>query len=345
MMRLSVFLKGLPLFLVLFSLHQAWGQKDSLVLTNENIIVGEVKGMKKGVVTIETDYSDSDFKIEWGKIKTINTKTEFLITTKSGDRFNGALRPKDSVEISIVKVKDTLASFPKEEIVFLREVKSSFLSKIKASLSVGYNYTKAEDLSEFSIRTLLGYRAKRWGLNAKYNDIRSSREDAEPVERLEASLDYQFYLKHNWYTVTEISWLSNTEQNIKLRTLAKLGIGKYLIQTNSLYWGIQAGASYNNESFSVEQGETNNNSGEAFFGTELNLYDIKDLSLLTQAVVYPSLTESGRWRFDYNLDIKYDLPLNFYIKLGITLNYDNQPVKDASETDYIFQTMVGWDFN
>jgi hypothetical protein len=55
------------------------------------------------------------------------------------------------------------------------------------------------------------------------------------------------------------------------------------------------------------------------------------------------MTESGRWRIDYSFDTKYDLPLDFYIKVGFTLNYDNQPVAGASKTDYVFQTTFGWE--
>jgi len=68
-----------------------------------------------------------------------------------------------------------------------------------------------------------------------------------------------------------VSWLSNTAQNINLRTLGKLGIGNYIIQTNSMYWGVQTGISSNNESFDVENVYTAGNSTEAFLGTDANL--------------------------------------------------------------------------
>ncbi|MEP0714217.1 MAG: hypothetical protein ABJC55_20040, partial [Algoriphagus sp.] len=53
-------------------------QTDSLLLSNGNLIVGEIKSMDKGVLTIETDYSDSDFKITWGEIKKITSRTNYL---------------------------------------------------------------------------------------------------------------------------------------------------------------------------------------------------------------------------------------------------------------------------
>ena len=86
------------------------------------------------------------------------------------------------------------------------------------------------------------------------------------------------------------------------------------------------------------------NSAEAFAGLEINMYDIGDLSLLSSLVVYPSFTDEGRIRSDFMFDLKYDFPLDLYIKLGYTFNYDNQPAEGASDTDYLFQTTVGWDF-
>ncbi len=332
------------IFLLLGGFYTIHAQ-DSLVLSNNDIIVGELKEMNKSVAVMETDYSDSDFKIEWDEIKRIHTKAEFLISVFPGEQYDGQLISGDSTQLYIVKQQDTIASTTLDKIFFIREVKAGFLSRFSGELSVGYNMAKAENLSEFSIRSRLAYRAKRWTLSGKYDDIRSSRDNTDPVKRVDAALNYQYFLKRNWFTVTEVSWLSNTEQDIKLRTLGKIGVGKLLAQSKKLYWGLQAGATYNNETYNTTTGTSSQNSAEAFLGTELNLFDVKDFSLLTKATVYPSLTESNRWRFDYGIDLKYDLPLNFFVKLGFTFNYDSQPINNASNTDYIFQTTIGWDFN
>ena len=74
------------------------------------------------------------------------------------------------------------------------------------------------------------------------------------------------------------------------------------------------------------------------------MYDVGDLSLLSRAAAYPSFTEAGRWRAEMSFDAKYDLPLDFYIRLGFNLNYDNRPVEGASETDYVFQSGIGWEW-
>src|SRR5262245_31780504 len=53
---------------------------DSIILKNGDVIVGEIKSMDKGVLTIETDYSKSDITIKWSGIKEIYSTSHFMIT-------------------------------------------------------------------------------------------------------------------------------------------------------------------------------------------------------------------------------------------------------------------------
>jgi len=48
-------------------------QTDSILFRNDNYIVGEVKSMERGVLTVKTAYSDKDFQVEWDGIKEIYT--------------------------------------------------------------------------------------------------------------------------------------------------------------------------------------------------------------------------------------------------------------------------------
>ncbi len=329
------------ILIVLFLPNLVSAQSDSLVLSNGNTMVGELKEMKQNSATLSTDYSDDDFKIKWDKIKQLKTTTKFVVTLQSGERFNGFLSG-NSDRLEILNENGTLAATSMSKIVYLKQIKPEFWRNINASLSVGYNFTKANTLSQYSVRSHLQYRGKRWSGSSRYNHIISSQDNVPSTERLDANMVYNYFLKRKWFLVGEVNWLSNTAQNINLRTLGKAGFGRYLIQTNALYWGLQTGITLNYESFSNQGLDLQKESAEAFLGTEANLYNIGDLNLLSRIVVYPSLTESGRWRTDFNFDLKYDLPLDFFINFGVSLNYDNQPVLEGKETDYVLQTTVGW---
>jgi hypothetical protein len=329
------------LFVMVYNTHQLNAQVDTLYLKTSELLVGELKEMNRNVAVFETDYSDSDFKITWNKIKQISTTTQFLVTLNRGDRYSGRLKSSDD-KVYIILDQDTLAKTTIPEIVYLKKIESKFLSNLKASLSLGYNFTKANQLSQFSIRSNFTYTSRRWLASSNYDQIFSSQDEVNTTRRLDANALYNYFFQKKWYITSEINWLSNTAQNINLRTVSKLGVGRYIVNSNRLYWGFKTGLSFNNESFDFENTITTNNSWEAFFGTEANLYDIGDFNLLTRWVVYPSLSESKRIRTDLNIDVKYDLPLDFFIKFGLSLNYDNQPIQSGSQTDYVFQTTLGW---
>lgn len=353
-------MKRLLLFLTLiFSAHYLHAQTDSLLLGNGNLIVGEIKGMDKGVLTIETDYSDSDFKVTWKEINKIRSQTKYLITLSNGKRYNGTLNSIDSlqVEIDTYDPEGLLHNFSKKKIqteqpegdrevanltdvVYLNALDEGFWSRLSANIDLGWSLTRANNLRQFNLRSGLGYLADRWKAAASYNAIRSTQDGVAAVKRTDASAAYNYFLPKDWFLLYNFTFLSNTEQLIKSRVGNQIGLGKYIVHTNKTYFGFQTGVNLNSESYFDDT--PSRNSGEAMLGAELNIYDIGDLNLLTSVMAYPSFTQRDRFRTDYKLDIKYEFFSDFYVQLGTTMNFDNQPVEGAAKLDYVIQTTVGW---
>ncbi len=329
--------------LFFFGIFSAFSQVDSLIFKNGNYIVGEVKSMDRNILKIETDYSDDDFTIEWDGIKEIYTETFFLITLTDGSRYNGHLKSTEPGKISIETDDGKTVDVNLIDIVILNDLDKGFWNQIYATVDFGLDLTKANNFRQFSMRSNIGYIAKLWQLDANYNLLKSEQDDVDDINRTDGGLTFKYFLPHDWYPLVSLDFLANTEQDLDLRTTGKFGVGKYVIHTNKTYWGFSLGANYNNENY-VTPTTPDRKSWEGFFGTELNMFNTGDLSLLTSLIAYPSFTESGRWRSDFKIDFKYDLPLDFYIKLGYTLNFDNQPAKGASKTDYVLHTGFGWEW-
>lgn len=344
---------------LVFSLSSlAYSQTDSLILRNNDLIVGEIKSMDRGVLTFKTDYSDVDFKVKWEKVNQMASNTIFLITLSDGRRYKGKLSSlNDSlVEINSYAEKVFLkfskktqnienpegnkVGVPNQEIVYLNPLDEGFWSRLSFNFDVGINLTKASDFHQFSFNTGLGYLADRWKNNLTINTLKSNQENSSPVSRTEFNNQFNYFLPKDFYLIYYLNLLSNTEQLIDLRTSNMVGIGKYLVHTNKSYFGFSAGVNFNNEKFSGQ--ESSNQSGEIFLGAQYNIFDIGDLDLLTNIVAYPSLTTKDRIRTDFKFDIRYEFKFDLYFRVGTTINFDNQPTEGASELDYIFQTTVGW---
>jgi hypothetical protein len=334
---------GLCLMLLIIACTASHAQTDTLLLDTNTIIVGEVKSMSRGVLTIETNYSDSDFTIEWLEIKKIYTESVFLTSLTDGRRIVGSLSSNEDNSITITNREGAAEAEVKiPQIVYLQPLNEGFWSRLDAAVDFGISFTKANNLKQFTFGTNLKYTEDKWSALINANMLRSTQDNAENIRREDASFVFKYFLPKDWYLSPQISLLSNTEQLLDLRAILSMAVGQYLINTNKMYWGAFTGLSYNNENFSSDAEDRS--SLEGILGTELNMFDAKDLSIISRLIAYPSFSESGRWRVDWNFDLKYDLPLDFYVKTGITLNYDNRPVAGASDSDYYWKMAFGWEW-
>lgn len=326
----------------IFQISQA--QNDTIILKNNDKIIGKIKAMNKGVAIVKTSYSDSDFKITWVDIISVRSKQTFLIILSDGTRVNSSLYTKRNELKKVTLIEADSFTTEIKDIVYIKPIKNDFLSRLSTAIALGYNFTKSNNLQQFSLSSNLSYTTYKWQLSGSYNSVRSNQDNVQETHRTDAHAAVNFFLKNDWYYSTSANFLSNDEQKLKLRSTIKLGMGKYLIHTNRLNFAGGAGLGFNNEEYTDEL-KTNRTSAEAYGTLLLNIFDLSDLSLNTDATIYPSLTERKRYRLDYNLNLKYNLPLDFFIKLGLTYNFDSKPVEGTSHSDYVFQSSFGWEFN
>jgi hypothetical protein len=340
MMKIRIQLLLTSTFFVCF-LVNIQAQTDSLILSNGDIIVGEIKSMDKGVLIIETEYSDDDFTLKWVEVKEVYSKTRFLITLDDGRRMNSIITTSSPDTLVIENESGGLEEINIHDLVFLQELESKFWSRVSASIDAGINFNKANHLKQINISSTLGYLTDAWGVDFYFTYAGSTQDSVSSTIRKEAGGNYRYFLKQDWYILPEATYLSNTEQALEARITAKFGVGRYMTHTNQSYWGLIGGVSYNEENFT--NGTPHRNSFETYAGTELNLFDTGDLSLFSTLYFYPSLTEKGRVRTDFNFDIKYEFYNDFYVKGSVDFNYDNQPAVQGNESDYVFGFSVGWE--
>jgi hypothetical protein len=338
--------KKFLLFLVAFVgfiTAQTFGQSDSLVFYNGDHLIGELKDMNRGVLVFETDYSDSDFKIEWDQIKLVYVYNYYLITISNGEIINGQFRSIDADSIEIVDGLDGKYRVLQQDIVYIKKVEKDFWSRLDASIDIGFSFTKAQNVNQINGRSSLEYLANTWLANGFYNSVLTSQDSVPTIRRNEGEVSFRKFLRKDYFVFLSTNFLSNTEQRLDLRTTGQLGVGKYFVHSNRAHVSVGGGGAYVAEQFFDSETE-NRRSWEVFVGAEINLFDIGDFSLKTTAIVFPSLTQSGRARVNYNFDAKYDLPLDFYISLGYSLNFDNEPAQGAARTDYVIQSSIGWEW-
>jgi len=318
-------------------------QNDTIRLHNGDQLAGEIKLISNGVLTIKTPYSDKDFRIEFNKVEALVIQTKSLIILTNDRRRFGYVSTNKTGKISILLDNNLIEEYDISEVIALQEVKEDFFLRFKAYVDLSYNFTKANSGTQFTAAGKLMYNSEFWLSEGFVNTMNSNQDQSDRIRRTEANLKLIRILARKLYLIGELPFLSNTEQALDARITPSVGIGKYIVSTNKLYLGLSTGLTWNNETYT--DSSLDKNSTELFLSLGLNLFDFEDIDLDTDIKFYPSLTEKGRLRTDYNFNFKYDLPLDFYIKLGFSLNYDNKPAITGNQVDYVFTSGFGWKFD
>lgn len=317
---------------------------DSILLSNNDLLVGEIKKLEKSVITLKTKYSDSDFKIKWHQVVSIKSNRVFIVAMNDGERFNSTINSVNKKGGKIL-LDHGVNSYEEDimDVIYLEPIGKNFLSRLTIDLDFGLTITKTNNLKQLTSNLSATYLANKWSSNGYYKTVLSRQDSISDINRMDANIGGQYYIHDDWFATLNAVYLSNDEQKLKLRSTYKVGVGYLFIRNNSMFLGASGGLAQTSENYTDDT--PLKNSTEIFLGVGFNKYDIGDFSILTSAILYPSITEKGRYRSDVNLDMKYDLPLNLYIKMSLSYNYDNKPIEGAEKDDYVYTTSFGWEFN
>ena len=340
--------KIILLGIFLLATQVSFSQKDTLVMKSNEKVMGEIKQFDNGVIQIETAFSDKDFQVEYDKVIYIHTARHFLIITTKGDRFYGSIKSErnDTSKVVIEEKTGGQVEVNLKDIVFFQEIEDSFWQRLEVELSVGYTLTKANNNNQFSGNFDLGYLSDKTKYNLYFGMIRSFQESDDftsTITRTNGGFIYRRFIVRDWFMLLNADLLESSEQKLAMRSNIKGGVGYYLVKNLKMNLGIAGGLAWTYEDY-IDLVNDSRNSAEAFVAAEFIIFDLGDLELGTKCFAYPSLTEAGRFRTDFNINVKYDFPLDFFIKLNYTLNYDNQPAIGAPKSDYVFQTTLGWEW-
>jgi putative salt-induced outer membrane protein YdiY len=318
----------------------AHAAKDVVITTAGEKLEGEIQRVEKDVLVFSTDYSDSDFKIKWGTVASIESDRQFLVETFDGKRVTGSLKP-DPGKKGVVQVADT--SVELKLVATIQPIERSFWSRFAAGLDFGFSMTRTNSAKQLSLGTNLSYRDENHVDVLFANVFRSSQENAPETQRWDLGNDFRRFLGTRWYVNTTQDFLNSEEQGLDLRTTIGGGGGRYLLRSPSQYLALGGGLAWNNENY-TDASLPNKDSAEAYLGTEFMTEKLKITDLITRFTYYPSLTISDRYRLSFRFDLDFNLPGDWYLRFGLFDNYDSLPPTGFSKNDYGWSNSFGLKF-
>ncbi|MBU2912518.1 DUF481 domain-containing protein [Reichenbachiella agariperforans] len=321
--------------------------QDRVTLTNGDAIVGDVKSMKHAVLTIETDYSDADFTIDWKDVQDLTTSGTYIIGLADGRKIDGTIViANQTVTITSIEggAKEDLSHL---KVVYLNAIDNGFWDKMSVSIDGGYTHSKASNNDQFTLRATAAYLSTKINPDVYANFVQSAIDANDSVrvnsKRRNYGGNFRMFFAKSWFAITGADFLTSDELGLDLRSTYSLGVGYFPINTYRMSLNMSTGVALNNEILSDDVSGEDNTSTEGFVSMEYNAFGLDDISIVSSVKYYPNITDGGRNRLNASIDLKLDLPKDFYIGLGYTVNYDSEPTgENIPDTDYVVQTTVGW---
>ncbi len=340
---------GLALVLLLAIMSTVEARKrdktDVIVMDNGDRVTCAIIGLQYGLLQADT-YAFSTINIKWERVATIESPLIFDVEVLGALHHYGRLTPaKDGKRIVVTGDTGTVELDP-AEITRIAEIDSGLWQRIHGSFSVGSDFTKPSDVGTNSLSLDANYRAETFVVNLDLSLQQTKSPDQGTIDRDQASFTYQ------WLRPNRNFWagLGSLERNEELGIDARLelggGFGRYLRQTPATEFSAFAGAVLTQEW--ITGAENSQQSIEGVLGASWHVFHLVGMStsLSTQAVLYPSITESGRYRGQFDVTLRKELIKDFYFDINAYFDYDNQPPdQDKTATsDYGWNTSLSYAF-
>jgi len=329
--------------LFLFILPIQAQKNDTIYLFNGDRITGELKKFENGLLFLKTDAMQT-ISIEFDRITTINSSKNFEFRTTSGYRYYGSiLKSGTPGTVNLVTEKDTIPK-PLWDIVQITSIKNQFFQKIDGSLDLGVNFTKASDFFQYSLMASLVHRTENYATRFDLTSILSDQDEVISKNN-DVGLNVTRYFPGKWFARAETKYQQNTELDLDSRVQGGLGSGYDVVRTNSQRLYGLAGLLANRES-TIDSSLVSYNL-EILFAVQYKWFKYRspEIDITSGFNLFPSLTTSGRVRFEYDLTAKIEILKDVYLSLTIYENFDNNPSASASsKNDWGIITSLGYTF-
>jgi hypothetical protein len=320
---------------------------DELVLFNGNTITGEVKSLQQGKLKFKTDHADTIF-IEWEYVRSLASSNFFEVENQVGEFFYGMLATgTEERKLSIIGPTRTVV-LEMERVVAILPIKQTFWGRIDGSLNLGFSFTSADSIFQYSLESDASYRVRKYTGSITLSSIQTRQESRDDIVRDSLEFRYTRYHKNRYFGSGSLTFSRNTELGIDFRTQVAYSFGRNFIQTNRTRLSGNVGLAVNREK---PIGEAPNDQYlSAIFGGRYHffLYNYPKTDIVVDLTLMPGITEWPRTRIEFNASLRREVIKDFTINLSAYDSYDSDPPSDSTASqihhDYGVILSVGWTF-
>jgi hypothetical protein len=329
--------------LLLFSVHALAKYDDTLFLKNGDRLSGDIKELTKDMLRYKTD-SMGTIYVRWQDIQSIQTEKYLRIELKSGRRLVGSLGRADAPESLVIATRSEDEVHRREELVAFVPLKlqRAWIDRIEGGIKFGLNGTKGSSTVQWNLGADGLYRGEDWEISSRWDSTMTDKADDTSSQRVNFLNVYRKLLKEGWYWNAILGYGKNDELGISDRWGVGGGIGQFLIRSNAIELMWQSGLMASREF----RTDTINNQLEAYLGGTFAWFRHRfpKTDIRTEVLVFPSLTDSGRVRTNWDVSLAREIIEDLSLDLSLYYTTDNQSPDEAGRDDWGIVTSLQYRF-
>lgn len=343
MAKSGAYLLAAALIVAVCSSAGARPKTDVVKLANGDRITCEIKKLSRGKLEASTDSMDKLY-IEWADIVALSSPAYFHVTDSNGRFYFGSIEMPDTAQVLRVVSVSAIVALPALSVVSIAPIEKSFMSRNHGSVKIGFDYSKSTDLMEIYFDLSNRYRGARTIVDVAVTATVTDQGGEDGTKRRGDVGGNYYYMLHQRFTASVGAKLErNDELDVKRRILGNVAAGYNLVATNESVLLLAGGLAVNSER-SYSSDETNASlEGVLHAGYSIFQYNFPVTGLDTVLDVYPSITEHGRVRVEFSIDLQRELIDDLFFDLEFYDSYDNKPPSGGESTsDYGIKTSLGY---
>jgi hypothetical protein len=325
-----------------------WGyardKTDIVLLRNGDRLSGDIVSLEFGILTLKTD-NMSTLSIEWPAVRSIASKFDFAIERRDGTKYHGVIATSADDADLMVESAEGPVRIPMQEVERISRFSPEFWDRINGALAVGFSYTKSSAIQVGSVNFNSNYRSTTVDGTLAFSANTTKDSSGKTTNRLLLTSGVQFLQQSRNFWGLLASLERDPALGIDARLTGGAAVGRRFVQSDYTEVTGIAGV-VATEEWIVDNPESKASVELVVGGTWQVFKFIEPKTRLDFGLyVFPSLTESGRYRSTGNLALTHKFPHDVTIGLTGYLSYDNQPPEPTAEkSDYGLTLNVGWTF-
>jgi hypothetical protein len=317
---------------------------DVVTLANGDRITGEVVRLERGRLEFKTDDAGT-LSLEWDKLASLVAARIVEVVTTDGRRFVGTLTPATARATLAVATPAAALTLPMIEVTAITPIGRSFWRKLDGSFDAGFSYTQSSGIAQLNLNSETVYRKPAFqGRIGASITLTKEDDDSDRDDRGTLELAYLRFPWSRWFFSAAGRLESNESLGIRLRSQLGGAAGPRLVNNNRAQVAAGAGIVFNDER-GVDVPSARNVEALLLFEASYFTYDRPKTNLDVKLRYYPSLTESGRHRVQFDGGVKRELWKDFFAAVTIYNTFDNRPPNPTADRNDVGAVLsIGWTY-